>query len=365
MRCIPARDFNVSKAMAWRSAIADDPPYQRESSIWSLEKQQLFIDSLLNGYDVPKVYLHDLRGKHPTKVYAVVDGKQRLSTIWRYLADEFPLANDFRIEPTNLPELPPDVRQPGANAYFSELDPAWQHVLRRTHLAVVLIQNATEMDIEDLFSRLNNGEPLNGAEKRNAMGGDAMRMIREIANHDLFATRARFARARYQHHDAAARILLIESATAGGADVPDLRSRSLDTFVHANRKLPRAWRQDLLSRVDRHLDRMSEVFEKEDPLLSSQATPALYYLLVRLIDAEQPIGWAAKVREFLDAFQADRRAQLQRVEDEQEPMLREFSDLMHSGANEARNIARRLEILMERFRRDQPEISVASSFDAP
>ena len=68
MRCVPAHDFTVAKALAWRSAIADDPPYQRPSAVWSLAKQQLFIDSLINGYDVPKIYLHDLRGKHPTRV---------------------------------------------------------------------------------------------------------------------------------------------------------------------------------------------------------------------------------------------------------------------------------------------------------
>ena len=62
MRCVPAHDFTVMKAYLWRSAINEKPPYQRESSVWSLEKQQLFIDSLLNGYDVPKIYLHDLRG---------------------------------------------------------------------------------------------------------------------------------------------------------------------------------------------------------------------------------------------------------------------------------------------------------------
>ena len=66
-------------------AIDENAPYQREGAVWSLEQQQLFIDSLLNGYDVPKIYLHDLRGKHPTKVYAIVDGKQRLTTIWRFL----------------------------------------------------------------------------------------------------------------------------------------------------------------------------------------------------------------------------------------------------------------------------------------
>ena len=55
VRCVPAPDFTVGKALAWRSSIDADVPYQRESFVWSLEQQQLFIDSLLNGYDVPKI----------------------------------------------------------------------------------------------------------------------------------------------------------------------------------------------------------------------------------------------------------------------------------------------------------------------
>src|SRR5688572_31542131 len=189
MRCVPAHDFTVMKAYLWRSAINEKPPYQRESSVWSLEKQQLFIDSLLNGYDVPKIYLHDLRGIEETKVYAVVDGKQRLTTIWRFLTNEFPLAPDFRIEPNNYPELPAEAVPPAAGMLFRDMDPIWQEVLKSTFLAVVLIQNAREEDIEDLFSRLNNGEPLNAAEKRNAMGGEMARLVREVAARPFFQER--------------------------------------------------------------------------------------------------------------------------------------------------------------------------------
>lgn len=356
MRCVPAHDFTVSKAMAWRSSIADDPPYQRESSVWSLEKQQLFIDSLLNGYDVPKIYLHDLRGKHPTRVYAVVDGKQRLSTIWRFLGDEFPLADDFRIEPANLPELPEGVRHPAAGERFSEIDPAWQRVLRTTFLAVVLIQNATEADIEDLFSRLNNGEPLNAAEKRNAMAGDATKLIRALVRHDFFTRRLRFPNTRYLHHDVAARLIAIEMALADGAALPDLRSRALDAFVDAHRRIPRARRRELTAQLEGQLDRLSLVFHEHDPLLASHAAAPLYYLLVRHVpvDAENP--WSALVHDFLDRFQFERRAQLQRVEDEQVPALREFSELMHSGANEPRSLERRLRILLDRLTAEHPTL---------
>ena len=360
MRCVPVHDFTLSKAMAWRSAIADDPPYQRESSIWSIEKQQLFVDSLLNGYDVPKIYLHDLRGKHPTRVYAIVDGKQRLTTIWRFLTNEFGLANDFRIEVANLPDLPAHVPHPVAGQRFSELHPAWQQVLRRTYLAVVLIQNATEEDIEGLFSRLNNGEPLNAAEKRNAMSGDTATLVRTIVTHRFFRERVRFTNGRYQHHDVAARCLAIEAAWLDGEPVPpDLRSRSLDAFIRANRRLPAARRRELADRVTGKLDRMCEVFLPNDPLLATHAAPQLFYLLIGQVAEDSPGGWQSALRDGLEGFHEDRRAQLQRQEDEQDLLLGEFSELMRSGANEARSLVRRLEILTHWLRKRRPVLRAA------
>lgn len=345
MRCVPARDFTVAKAMAWRSAIDDDPAYQREGSVWSLDKQQLFIDSLLNGYDVPKIYLHDLRGKHPTKVYTVVDGKQRLTTIWRFLTDQFPLADDFAIVAANLPDLPPGVPEPRPGERYSAFDPRWKEVLRRTYLAVVLIQNATVDDIEDLFSRLNNGEPLNAAEKRNAMGGEMAALVRRVAAHPFFTERLGYGNARYRHFELAARILLIEQADAeGGSSVPDLKSRALDAFVHANRRLKPAARKELLARVTGRLDTMARVFEPDDALLVRQSHPLLYHLFVRSL-ALPDAAAAAGLREFLVAFQRSRTDALEREDGRPDPELVEFTHLMQYGTNDPRSLARRLEIL--------------------
>jgi hypothetical protein len=82
-----------------RRLFNDNPRYQRESGVWSTAKQQLLIDSLLNDYDIPKVYLHDLQDEYEAHrsqfKFAVIDGKQRLHAIWRFLSSEFPLADDF------------------------------------------------------------------------------------------------------------------------------------------------------------------------------------------------------------------------------------------------------------------------------
>ncbi|HET7702134.1 MAG TPA: DUF262 domain-containing protein [Candidatus Limnocylindrales bacterium] len=182
MRCEPARDFTVAKALAWRSAIDDEPPYQRPGDAWTDDHRQLFIDSLLNGYDVPKIYLHDLRGRHPTKVYAVVDGKQRLTTLWSFVQDGFALAPGFRIESDDGVAVPAGAVAPVGGLRFSELDATWQRALLRTPLSVVLIRAASEEDIEELFSRLNNGVALSASQRsrlddrrasRAALGGPA------------------------------------------------------------------------------------------------------------------------------------------------------------------------------------------------
>ena len=352
MRCVPAHDFTVSKAMAWRSAIHDDPPYQRESSVWSTDKQQLFIDSLLNGYDVPKIYLHDLRGQHPTQVYAVVDGRQRLTTIWRFLDDELPLAADFRIEPANAPDLPAGTVPPAAGQRHSQLDPRWQRVLRQTYLAVVLIQNATEEDIEELFSRLNNGEPLNDAEKRNALGGAVPDLVREVARHGFFRDRVRIANDRYQHHELAARFVLIEAADPSGTDtVPDLRSRALTAFVRANRRLDEARRLELLGRVQRRLTTLQRVFRTGDPLLARQGFVTLWYLFLHRVEAEAEAD-PERVRAVIEAFQQRRLAAIRQAPDQRDASLVEFTHLMQHGTHEARSLERRLEILLDVFSRE-------------
>ncbi|MEZ0240153.1 MAG: DUF262 domain-containing protein [Chloroflexota bacterium] len=361
MRCVPAHHFTVAKALAWRSAIEERPPYQRESAVWSLEKQQLFIDSLLNGYDVPKIYLHDLRGEEPTKVYSIVDGKQRLTAIWEFLADEFPLAPDFRVEPANLPDLPTGAVAPVGGLRFSELDRAWQGALRDTYLSVVLIRNATEDDIEELFSRLNNGEPLNAAEKRNAMGGDMVRLIREVAHRPFFTERLYFSNGRHQHYDLAARLLVLTDADLRGEpELPDLRNPALDAFVRIHRRLADPDRDALLGALDARLAVLEATFGPADPLLGSPAQALLHAVFVDDVarrgapdapgptrDAAGParVEAGAAIREFLDEFQRNRLAALEQAEGERDETYVEFSELMQHAVNDPRNLRRRLAIL--------------------
>lgn len=354
MHCID-QPFPISKLWVNRNAILENPEYQRESAIWSLERQQLFIDSILNKFDVPKLYFHDLRGAPGLYDYAVVDGKQRLHTIYAFLQGDFALATDFSlIEPRGGQPDP----QPGAK--FSELSEYWQEELKGTSLSVVLIQNAADEDIEELFSRLNNGEPLNAAEKRNAMGGDMCKLIREVAKDPFFEKKLKIANKRYQHYEIAAKFLILErTAQNGGGTYADLKKRFLDDLVVKNKKMSAADSGGLKKRVADQLRAISKVFSDHDPLLNKQAYPPLYYIFVkRIINEYGDQNLNSRIRQFLNDFHVKRAENLQLSEDERDSNLIEFGRLMQQGTNDLNSLRDRVAILTRYFLLDNPDVSL-------
>src|SRR5882672_4433010 len=87
----------------WRDEKDDidlEPVYQRKGHIWSDIQKQYLIDSILNGFDVPKIYVADFTFLNSNlnqskKKYAVIDGKQRLLAIYGFFDGQLTLARDF------------------------------------------------------------------------------------------------------------------------------------------------------------------------------------------------------------------------------------------------------------------------------
>jgi hypothetical protein len=190
------------------------------------------------------------------------------------------------MEPGHRPGSAPDAIEPVGALRFSELDPHWQQVLTTTYLSVVLVRDATEMDIEELFSRLNKGEPLTAAERRNAMGGDMVRLIRDVVTRPFFACLA-FSNGRYEHHDLAAGMLAIEAGTpddTGGS--PDAGTdaggaEGLDRFVRDRREVSEFERRALLDALDGVLEVLTRVFSPADSRLASPAEALEHYRAAR------------------------------------------------------------------------------------
>jgi uncharacterized protein with ParB-like and HNH nuclease domain len=71
-----------------------DPPYQRRS-VWSPKDRRFFLDTIFRGYPSPPIFLHKTVSDDQKTGYAVVDGKQRLETIFKYVGGELALFPEY------------------------------------------------------------------------------------------------------------------------------------------------------------------------------------------------------------------------------------------------------------------------------
>ena len=286
-------DAAILNLVDMESIIDIAPDYQRPGGAWSLAKKQLFIDSLINGYDIPKFYFHILPPGSATK-YAIIDGRQRLETIWQYSRDVFALAPDFKFFHND------EIEVGGLKcSELAQKHPRLYTKFNARTLAITLIATNDIDIIEDMFSRLNEAAPLNAAEKRNAYGGPLPGIVRELVRRDFFQDRVKINSSRFRHNDMATKMLYLESSDK----IVDTKKVSLDIFAKAckDNTVDISLVQEKTANV---LDCMEYVFIDKDPFLKSSANVILYYVLFsRLLREDKNLpsrGYFAQFEELRD-----------------------------------------------------------------
>jgi len=268
------RNASVWGIYRMRDLIDLDPTYQREGGIWTLENKQLLIDTIVNGFDVPKIYMHKLSsiqviGDREVDL-AVIDGKQRLSAIWDFIRGAFPLGQDFTYVKDET------VRAAGFT--YGDLAREYPEIkadFDAYSLDVVTIQTDDTELIEDMFSRLNEAMPLNAAEKRNAWPGPLPAAVRELATHPLFTSKIPFSNRRYRHFDLAAK-MLFQIWTEGPADTKKVY---IDNFFKYFARDAAPPIEPVVEQCIGTMQAMSQVFIDRDPMLRSVGMIMLYFLI--------------------------------------------------------------------------------------
>lgn len=285
------------KTLAWwrtrRDKIDFDPSYQRKGRRWSTSDKQYLVDSILNGFDVPKFYMADFvfgssRLNESKKSYAVIDGKQRLEAIFDFFEDKFALSSSFIL----LANQKLDLR----GKKYSELKRDFPEVAEdfdNFSPDIVGVISDDIKHIEELFVRLNRSKPLSGAELRNAVSSPVSEMIRRIGNHLFFSTTVRFDTNKGQNLNSAAKLLMFEAS-----GIQETKKLNLDRFVTQyagnSREVEAA-----VPIVFETLELMSETFQFRDLLLQSEGQIPVYYWLTRHAKEEE----IPYVRDFLEEFQ--------------------------------------------------------------
>lgn len=306
-RVAEMRTNNIAYLARWRARVRIDPPYQRQGEVWSRSKQQLLIDSILNEFDIPKIYVHehgpiDVDGRECT--FSLIDGRQRLEAIWDFMDGKFALPSDFKTLA--------DGSDAGHGMTYTELleeEPDLAAQFTATQIDIMLVDTDDIELVEEMFSRLNEAVPLNAAEKRNGRGGPLRAAVRQLCETAFFRDKLPFTNTRYRHYDLATKLLLLEHASGP----TDTKKRQLDDFwedIRDSQDDARA--THLRESVSSVLAEMESTFTDEDRLLSVLGMISVYYLYYRdVVAGEKP----RPRREQLVEFQQVR--QMSRYDDEE------------------------------------------------
>ena len=207
----------IHELEAIRQQIHLNAAWQR-GPVWSVPKQALLIDSILRGYDIPMIYLRECPEDYVYR-YEVVDGQQRLRSLWNFMDGTYALLKEFE----NV------GRTPIAGRKFQDLAPKMRKRLRAFEVIVATVTEAREPEISRLFSRMQMGVRLNPAELRNAIQTGLRHAIDGLARSHPFFPATRIPSARFKHQDYLAHAISISLHDANrGLKAPQL----MDDYLH-------------------------------------------------------------------------------------------------------------------------------------
>lgn len=341
----PKKNSNILRLLFEQNLINLNPEYQRNGEIWPLEKRQLLIDSILNDYDIPKLYFHTLNLEEKKKTgfeYAVIDGRQRIETIFKFIEGQFPLGEDFKY----LSDSKIDAK----GFYYKDIAenyPKLKMIFESFNLPIICVETDDLELIDDMFLRLNEAVPLNAAEKRNAIGGPLVASIKIIAKHEFFRKKVKFSNKRFQHLEVAVRLLFIEHYLKVDNKYYDTKKVFLDALVKKYKK-ENLNSKSLERSVRSILDTLCSVFADKDVLLRTQSIVPIYYLTSRTAMNEDKLKFFSRVKlmKFKEEVLNNKEIAEEDISKANYDMI-EFDRMSLQGTNDASSIRDRSRILAE------------------
>ena len=297
------KTWPIFSAEARQRKIDPKPAYQR-TPVWSQAQQQLFIDSILRGYDIPKLYLRQISSSDYE--WEIIDGQQRLRAIWQFIENRYTLSEDFDSV----------LGHQIAGKLFSDLDDDLQQDFRAYELSVVVVEDAVDDDIEDMFLRLQNGVPLNSAEKRNAISGQIRNFIRDLAeSHRLMRSSVAFKNNRYSHDEVVAQMTLIE--LNGGPT--SIRHDQLKKMYQAHKRFKVG--SPPATKLKRVLNFLAKAFPRRTPELNKVNLVSLYTVVSELLSKYNLAGKEDEFGNWLLDFERRRKNQDEAGEDQRDERM--------------------------------------------
>lgn len=177
-----------------------DPEFQR-GDVWNTQKQQLLIDTIMRGWEIPPIFFIKNEGRD---IKEVLDGHQRLRAIESFFSGKFKFNGGFHPHDDDLKQLD--------GLKYDDFPEQMKKRFRTFPLRTFLISNYAESEPFELFYRLNQNMQLTSAERRNTLFGVARNTTKTIVENMIHlgysAETIGFNNTRLGYNDVIARVLL-------------------------------------------------------------------------------------------------------------------------------------------------------------
>jgi hypothetical protein len=141
--------------------------YQRKL-VWTLVEKQRLVESILKKYPIPAILIAE---RDQSGTFEIIDGLQRLHAIVSFIETKFPTLDDkyFNLEYFPTAKSQADEGLFEQNQTGELIDRNQVSIFLDYSLAISVMRNATEDEINDVFDRINTyGHRLSDQERRQA-----------------------------------------------------------------------------------------------------------------------------------------------------------------------------------------------------
>ncbi len=309
-----------------------DHPIQRQANQWDNMQQSLLIHSTLSNYPIPNIYIlksisssKDEKGK-PIQIYEVLDGKQRMTTIFDYLDGMYKLHSET---PSIILD---DVEYEIRDKYFVDLEDDIQQEILRFKFQLICFEECDDDTVEEIFFRLNNSTPLSKPQKSKAkLGVSNAQFIDSILSGKFFTDICSFSEMQRRKQDDMCTLLQSMLLLDNKYNDYIYMSISADEVMKYSTSIKNNYSAEQKNRVNDIIDYLTKAFPIKDKQLKKINIPMLF------IVADEAFKVGVKTSQFREWFACFIDAQT------------DYKQFCSSGSIKRTNTEARISIMSDHF----------------
>lgn len=286
------------KELLKRKAEINFPEYQREPTVWNLDKKRSLIDSIFRGIDIGTIYLF----KNDEGNFDCIDGRQRIGTILSYLCvnEGERTDNCFPVKISNevYYDTKEELKDLDEKRYI-DLDAEFQQIFLSYEINLIIITSVeNDLELNLLFLRLQLGQPLNGGEKLKAMTGEMRNMVFTYLRNNPWFDHIKIRQYnRYVRELLAAQIAINYFSKKLTQEYHRCRYIDLQEFFKQNATLD-SNKKEMIEEIYSKLSIVDNLFNEKNSLFKNKATTVSAFLFVNKLIEEKRESELNKFKEF-------------------------------------------------------------------